>query len=162
MRRNRTITVILVLLCLLAALAGGIVLWRHYLPTAGSSNALFEKYKDNPHIDVCLLRDFQVNDTLRVDVITLQALDSMGWETMRKDFNIKPIPSFIQESIDKGEDLMSVQLTPKDYPGQSMDTSDILHNNVMAVSQLYKTISIFEINSKQEIEAICISKYQLE
>ena len=88
MRRNRIITIVIVTTCLLAVLAGGLVLRRHYLPTSGPTNALFEKYKDNSHIDVCLLRDFHVNDTLAVETILLQATTDSAWCALLRDFGM--------------------------------------------------------------------------
>lgn len=88
MRRSRNITIVIVLLCLLAVLAGGTILCRHYLPTPGPTYALFERYKSNPHIDASLLRDFRIEDTLTVDVITLQADSDSAWCALMADFGM--------------------------------------------------------------------------
>lgn len=153
----------LLITLLLALLAvATVVLWREWpcLFPSSEANELYRRYEHNDHIRATYIKDFQVNDTLRVDVTTVQALDSTGWEMLKKNFNIKPVSTFNQEAIDRGEDIVSLQLTPKDHPGQPMDTTDILRNNVMAVSQLHKTVSIFDIQSRQEIKAVCHSKYQ--
>ena len=118
------------------------------------------RYKDAPGIKASFVKDFPVNDTLALNVILLQATDSLGWETLKTDFNVKPTPQPVQEAIDRGEDIVALGLTPKGLHGQSMDTSDILLNNVMAISRLHHTISIVEIHSQQEIYAVCESKYQ--
>ena len=151
---------ITLLLSLLAVAA--VVLWRGW-PTlfpSPSVSDLYRHYEHNPHIRATYLRNFPVNDTLFVDVTLLQATDSTGWETLRENFNVLPVPPHIQDAIDRGEDVVAVQLTPKDAPGQPMDTTSLLRNNVMAISRLNHTVSIFEIHSEQEMYAVFESKYQ--
>lgn len=153
---------ITLLLALLAVAA--VVLWRErprLFPSSKVSD-LYLRYEHNPHIRTTEIHDFRINDTLALDAFLLQATDSLGWETLKKDFNILPEPSWIQEAIDRGEDLVFIRLTSKAHPGQAMDTTDILRNNVMAVSRLHKTVSIFEINSIEEKMALYINQFHLE
>ncbi|MGX8713682.1 MAG: hypothetical protein ACSW8I_08430 [bacterium] len=55
---------------------------------------LYQRYADSPHLEVAFIRDFPVNDTLSLDVTTLTALDSTGWDTLMYCFG------FPQELID--------------------------------------------------------------
>ena len=150
-----------VLLLLLSAGVAVPRLWPLLFPSHYVSD-LYRHYEHNPHIQATYLRNFPVNDTLFVDVTLLQATDSTGWETLRENFNVLPVPPHIQDAIDRGEDVVAVQLTPKDAPGQPMDTTSLLRNNVMAISRLNHAVCIFETRSRQEIKAVFHSKYQLE
>ena len=150
-----------VLLLLLSAGVAVPRLWPLLFPSHYVSD-LYRHYEHNPHIQATYLRNFPVNDTLRVDVTLLQATDSTGWETLKENFNVIPILPHIQDALDRGEDIVVVQLTPKDAPGQPMDTTDLLRNNVMAISRLNHAVCIFETRSRQEIKAVFHSKYQLE
>ena len=162
MKRNKLIVAVIVVACLVAALLGAVALCWHYLPMPGPTSPLVEKSKDNPHIQATYLHTYRVNDTLAVDATLLQALDSLGWETLKADFNVKPAPSPVLEAIDRGEDIVSVGLSPQNHPEQPMDTTDILRNNVMAISWLHHAVSIFYTHTQQEIIAVFESKYQHE
>ena len=48
---------------------------------------------DNDHINVSFIKDFPVNDSISVDVTTLDAVDSIGWATLIEDCNI-PVANF--------------------------------------------------------------------
>ena len=161
MKKNRYITLSIVLLCLLAALAGGVRLFRYYLPHEGPTDALYEKYKDNPQVKASLLHDFRVNDTLAVDVTTLQATDSVGWETLKKDFHAFPLPENNQKKIDQGIDVISIHLAPKTDPTLPMDTTDLLNNNVVAISRLHQTVSIFNVTTRAEMDAVRVNQFEI-
>ncbi len=161
MKKNRYITLSIVLLCLLVALAGGVRLFRYYLPHEGPTDALYEKYKDNPQVKASLLHDFRVNDTLAVDVTTLQATDSVGWETLKKDFHAFPLPENNQKKIDQGVDVISIHLAPKTDPTLPMDTTDLLNNNVVAISRLHQTVSIFNVTTRAEMDAVRVNQFEI-
>ena len=140
---------------LVAAVAVTVALWPRT-----EVSAVYRAYADRPGVDATFLRNFPVDDTLRLDVTLLQATDSAGWELLKKEFNVKEFPSHVTDSIDSGKDVVSVKLTPKDHPGQPMDTSDLLNNNVIATSRLLHTISIFEVHSEAEIDAVLHSEHE--
>ena len=143
------------------ALAGGVRLFRYYLPHEGPTDALYEKYKDNPQVKASLLHDFRVNDTLAVDVTTLQATDSVGWETLKKDFHAFPLPENNQKKIDQGVDVISIHLAPKTDPTLPMDTTDLLNNNVVAISRLHQTVSIFNVTTRAEMDAVRVNQFEI-
>ena len=146
--------------CLLAFGVTTVALWWPQLTASEEVSDLYRRYADDGHLDVAFIRGFRVNDTLRLDVTTLQARDSVGWERLKEDFSIKEATLPVQESIAKGDDVVTVRLTPRDNPGQPMDTTDMLLNDVLAVSRLHMTVSVFNISSEQEIDAVIHSKYQ--
>lgn len=51
-------------------------------------DAICRHYADNPHVEVVFIRDFPVNDTLCLDVTTLRACDSIGWDSLMHFFGV--------------------------------------------------------------------------
>ena len=88
MKKNRLLVAVVMLLSLLAVVAGAVRLCRHYLPQEQPSCALFERYKDNPAVKATLLRDFRVSDTLAVDVLLLEAATDSAWCELQFDFGV--------------------------------------------------------------------------
>lgn len=77
---------ITLLLALLAAAA--VVLWRERprLFPSSEANELYSRYEHNDHIRATYIKDFHVNDTLRVDVTTLQADCDSAWCALLLEF----------------------------------------------------------------------------
>ena len=88
MKRNKLIVAAIVLLSLLAVVTAAFRLCRYYLPQDGSTCALYERYKDNPHVKASYLRDFRVNDTLAVDALLLQATSDSAFCALLRDFGV--------------------------------------------------------------------------
>ena len=150
--------IITLLLSLLAVAA--VVVWRmapRLFPAEASD--LYRRYEHCEHIRVADIRDFQVNDTLTVDVTILQATDSTGWESLKKDFFKVPLHKSAQEKVAQGMDIVSIHLARKADPTQPMDTSDLLNNNVIAVSCLHQTVSVFYTETVQEMNLVSQSQW---
>ena len=132
------------------------VLWAWWPRTTPPERVsdLYRRYEHNPHLTVAYIEDFPVDDTLTVDVTTIRAIDAVGWDTLTAAFYIPELPEFMQEKIDAGKDIIGVQLTPKTAPGQPMDTTDLLKNNVMGISRKNHTISIFNTDTKEQQDAV--------
>ena len=143
----------------LAALTAVAVAAAVLVPRMGVSD-LYRRYEGNPHLDVTYLRNFPVNDTLAVDVTLLQALDDEGWDTLRADFRIPELPPLFQQQIEDGKDMLSLRFVSKTDPSHTMDSVDMLNNNVIAISRLKRTICIFYTSTIAEQQ--CIYYNQLE
>ena len=122
---------------------------------------LYRRYADDEHLDVAFLRGFRVNDTLRLDVTTLQARDSAGWEQMKQDFNIPELPELFQRKIELGEDKISVRRAPRTEPNLPTDTLDYDNNVVVAISRLHHTVSIFHTKTESEQDAVSNNQLKL-
>lgn len=151
MRRRWTIT--LLLLAAIVVVVALVAYWHHTVPSS-QCGALYRHYENTPHLSVTYIKDFPIDDTLTVDVTTIRALDDEGWETLRKDFNIKPIPDILQEELNNGRDIIVVRMVPKSDPTQPMDTTDLSKNNVIGISNLQHNISIFNTDNESQQDAI--------
>ena len=162
MRKKRKILRwgVFLLLCLLAATVPAALVYRsHTLPLSQCSE-LYRSYLGNPHIRAAFIKNFPINDTLSVDALTLQATDSLGWETLKNDFRLLPLPEFQQKKIDQEIDVISMFLAPKADPTLPMDTTDLQNNNVISVSRLHRTISIFHTKTIAEQKAVKSNQYE--
>ena len=79
MKKRRYICLAILAVGLLASAA--LFLRPRQLPLEECSQ-ICRDFADNPHVSVAFIKDLPVNDTLAVDVTTLQALDSIGWYRM--------------------------------------------------------------------------------
>ncbi len=151
MKRRWIIT--LTLIPAIVVVVALVVYGLHTVPSSQCGD-IYRYYENNPHLSVTYIKDFPVDDTLTVAVTTLCALDDEGWETLRKDFNIKPIPDILQEELNNGRDIIVVRMVPKSDPTQPMDTTDLSKNNVIGISNLQHTISIFNTDNESQQDAI--------
>ncbi len=83
MRKRHYIILAIVAVGLLVCAA--VVLRPRQLPPEECS-LLYRDYAHNPHVTVAFIKDFPVNDTLRVDVTTLQADSDSAWCALLRDF----------------------------------------------------------------------------
>ena len=149
MKRAWLITIII---CLVILGVGGIVLFLPQVVPFDQCSEVYKRYADMDGVDATFIKDYKVNDTIFVDVTLLEATDSVGWTTLKKDFDIPdPSPDF-QQIIDSGEDLIYVKLIPK-----SIITDTILNsypNNLLAISHVKRSLTVFHIKNDVEKQAV--------
>ena len=140
---------IIFLAIVLVALA--VRLWPRTVPFDQCSD-VYKRYAAVDGVVATFIKDYKVNDTVFVDVTLLEATDSVSWTTLKKDFEVPdPSPDF-QQFIDSGEDLIYVKLIPK-----STASDTILNpypNDVLAISPLNRTLTIFHIANAEEKHAV--------
>ena len=78
--------VISVAVCLVVAALVLVVKYHPRTVPIEECSQIYRDYADNPHIAVAFIKDFPVNDTLRVDVTTLQATTDSAWCALMADF----------------------------------------------------------------------------
>ena len=91
---------------LLAVALVGITAW-HFWPTGDLNvSALYRQYEHQPGVRVGFVEGFAFNDSVRVDVVTVEALDSTGWQWMEGEFDFPPLDERRQQLLAQGEDIM--------------------------------------------------------
>ena len=154
---RRTFWILVVALCLVAA---GLSLWLPREAAARRVSDLYRRYEPNPHLSVAFIEGFKVNDTLAVDVTTVTALDDEGWDTLRADFRIPELPPLFQQQIEDGKDMLSMRFVSKTDPSHTMDSVDMLNNNVIAISRLKRTICIFYTSTIAEQQSVYFNQLE--
>ena len=89
-----------------------------------------------------------------LDVTLLQALDSVGWNSLRAGVNlVEPTPS-LKETMLKNNAPFLAKVAPKDAPGAMTDTVNMGNNNVMLIDCFSYRIGIFGTRSTEEIMSV--------
>jgi len=149
------LTFIVSLAMVLLALA--VRLWPRTVPYAQCSD-LYKRYAAVDDIDATFIKDFQVNDTLFVDVTLLEAKDSAGWDMLKRDFGIHDLPPAFQQLVDEGHDLVSTKKIPRQQNLSQQDTNGITYD-VAAISRLMHAVSIFHTKDFDERRAVMEHNY---
>lgn len=143
--------------CLLIVLGTLTVkLWPRTVPFDQCSE-IYKKYANVEKVKASFIKDFKVNDTVFVDVTLLEAIDSVGWDILKTDFKVPPPPLELQPLIDNGEDLLFTKHIPKYIANTSAFPYDLL-----VISHLTHTLTVFHINSDIEKHAIFNHNYKEE
>lgn len=132
-------------------------LWPRTIPFDQCSD-VYKRYAAVDGVDATFIKDYKVNDSVFVDVTLLEATDSAGWATLKKDFEVPdPSPDF-QQFIDSGEDLIYVKLIPKTTASDTIFNP--YPNDVLAISHLKRTLTIFHI--KNDVEKHAVKYYNFD
>ncbi len=143
---------IIAILALVEALVCYIAIQWKYIFPSNEVSEIYARYEKVEGIDVSFVKDYKVNDTVFVDVTLLEATDSVGWVTLKKDFDIpNPSPNF-QQRIDSGKNMIGVKIIPKSIAIDT--TSKEYPNNLLAISYLNHTLTIFHIKNDVEKHAV--------
>ena len=145
---------IIFLAIVLVALA--VRLWPRTVPFDQCSD-VYKRYAKMDGVDATFIKDYKVNDTVFVDVTLLEAIDSTGWDILKKDFKVPPPPLELQPLIDNGEDLLFTKHIPKYIANTSAFPYDLL-----VISHLTHTLTVFHINSDIEKHAVFNHNYKEE
>lgn len=143
--------------CLLIVLGTLTVkLWPRTVPFDQCSVA-YQTYAGHPGIRAAFIKDYRINDTVFVDVTLLEAIDSTGWDILKKDFEVASLPPELQQLVDNGEDLVFTKSIPK----SEIDKS-VFPNDLLAISHMIHTVTVFHINSEIEKYAVLNHNYKEE
>ncbi len=154
MKRSWLITI---LVCLLILGGGGAVLLLPQVVPFNQCSDVYKRYAKMDGVDATFIKDYKVNDTVFVDVTLLEAIDSTGWDILKTDFKVPPPPLELQPLIDNGEDLLFTKHIPKYIANTSAFPYDLL-----VISHLTHTLTVFHINSDIEKHAIFNHNYKEE
>ena len=154
MKRSWLITI---LFCLLLLGGGGAVLLLPQVVPFSQCSDVYKRYAKMDGVDATFIKDYKVNDTVFVDVTLLEAIDSTGWDILKKDFEVPNLPLELQQLVDNGEDLVFTKMIPK----PKIDTSDF-PNDLLAISHLSHTLTVFHIKSDIVKHAIFNHNYKEE
>jgi len=148
---------ITILVCLFILGGGGLIHSRTRTVPFDQCSDLYKQYVAVEGINATYIKDYKVNDTVFVDVTLLEAIDSTGWDILKKDFEVASLPPELQQLVDNGEDLVFTKMIPK----PKIDTSDF-PNDLLAISHMIHTVTVFHINSEIEKYAVLNHNYKEE
>jgi len=114
----------------------------------------YRRYKDVEGVAASFIKGFPVNDTLSLDVTTLQATDSAGWERLKKDFNISPIPPEVQAFVGQAQKNVVFKRIPIDRCAQEKQETIDYSCLLIAIQDDQRTISVFVVENDILAKAI--------
>ena len=126
-------------------------LWPRTVPFDQCSD-VYKRYAAVDGVDATFIKDYKVNDTVFVDATLLEAKDSAVWVMLKNDFEVPNPGPIAQQFIDNGEDLIGVKIIPKSIAVDT--TSKEYPNNLLAISYLNHTLTIFHIKNDVEKHAV--------
>lgn len=115
------------------------------LAVAGQSE-LYHQYAKRSDLTVAQVVGFRLNDTVKLDVLIIQADDSKAWQKLKKEYDIRTEAGVSSWLGDAGNPSRRVRWT-----GKSCCKVIASHER--------KTLSIYSIAGKREYEALL--EYQL-
>ena len=151
--------VIFIILCVVAVLVAVLVKRCPRTVPYEQCSEVYKRYSSVEGVRATYVKDYRLNDTLKVAVTLLEATDSAGWKYLLQKFNISQEMQTVFEQVDFG--VMSWN-SPKDNPevrattiGECRDVSltdkDI---EICACSFRERKICVFHTQSEEEILAI--------
>ena len=144
MKRRVLLFFLTALLCIASVVA---FKYRAAIFRSGEVSELYMRYQDTPGVDATFIKDFQINDTLALDVTLLQATDSAGWNTLVADFQIPAL--FLRGE----EDHVIVFRRKKGQTQKPLDPVPENNDQIVVAEGIY-TISIFHITKENQIYPI--------
>lgn len=151
MKRAWLITIII---CLVILGGGAVVLLLPQVVPFDQCSDVYKRYADMDGVDATFIKDYKVNDSIRVNVTLLQATDSVSWNIIAKDLNVPPPPEIPDEY--KGLFLQSNSFgyfIVKNKPNEDKQMHD-KRKDICTFSREKMTICIFHTCNETQIDAI--------
>ncbi|MBQ6238493.1 MAG: hypothetical protein IJK07_09795, partial [Bacteroidales bacterium] len=99
--------------------------WPRVL-TPDQCSEVYRRYKDRDNLSVAFVKDYRIGDSITVDVTTITAPDSAGWEQLLREMNVKEGTIEINNRlVREGKHTATTILSAKGYPEKrvSIDTT---------------------------------------
>ncbi len=151
MKRAWLITIII---CLVILGGGAVVLLLPQVVPFSQCSDVYKRYAKMDGVDATFIKDYKVNDSIRVNVTLLQATDSVSWNIIAKDLNVPPPPEIPDEY--KGLFLQSNSFgyfIVKNKPNEDKQMHD-KRKDICTFSREKMTICIFHTCDETQIDAI--------
>jgi len=151
----------LTVILLASAMVALSMLWPRLFPSFYVSD-LYCRYEDNEYIRVTEIHNFQVNDTLAVDVLLMEATTDSAWCELLKDFGTpEKVIEFYRTNrkFIVGEDVNSITEFIIDINNPKKYTTQADPNCRLVIgSYTKKTLCLFLTEDTNQQNAISLTK----
>ena len=96
---------IVIVVGLATAALGGAALWNicSHRVVKSELSEVYNRYKDRSDLRVAFVKDYRVDDSTTVDVTTLTAKDSAGWDNLMREMNRpESLIELMRKAVDEG------------------------------------------------------------
>lgn len=143
------------LVCLLFIVGGLFVIHTPRTVPFDQCSEIYKTYYNQPGINASFFKELRINDTVTVDVTLLEAVDSAGWETLKKNFNVPELDSTALKLLEGKEYQTFTRLISKTDPTR-MDSTQ---NDVLAIQLFVHKMTVFHIENESEKHAVYYSQF---
>ncbi len=152
---RKTITIILAIAALASlAVTVGVVVHRH-----NSVSEVYRRYRNRSDLNVAFVKDYRIGDSITVDVTTITAKDSAGWEALLREMNVSEIIiSKQRESIKNGTVGVQLYYCKEGHPDEPVSPKKCPDFNLVAESPRDKTVYVFDIRDIEQGRTIICEK----
>ena len=128
-----------------------------YLPAllcGGGESEVYHRYEHRDDLKVGFVKDYRIDDSTTVDVTTLTAKDSAGWEALLREMNVSDlIIEICKKKKKKGNYTVAFYNCKKNHPEQHTEI-DIPNTDFVLYSYKEYTLYVFDITSRKQRNAI--------
>ena len=147
---------IVIVVGLATAALGGAALWNicSHRVVKSELSEVYNRYKDRSDLRVAFVKEYRIDDSTTVDVTTLTAKDSAGWEALLREMNVSDlIIEICNKAAKKGNYTVAFYNCKKNHPEQHTEI-DIPNTDFVLYSYKEYTLYVFDITSRKQRNAI--------
>ena len=152
-------TILLALMFMLLAVAGVLVYkyWPRTLPPEQCSE-VYRHYCNRSDLNVAFVKDYRIGDSITVDVTTITAKDSIGWEALMTEMNIyDEQKESMRKALSRGRGFVISHYCEKGRP-ETVCGLDIPNIDLVVISPVDREFYIFNVTSKEQAHTIMKTK----
>ena len=118
---------------------------------SGEVGEVYRRYCNRDDIRVEFFKDFRIDDSTTVDVITLTAKDSASWEALLREMNIKEGTIRKQtEAVKSGKTALTEYYCMNNHPEQRIKVKECPDFDLVIYSFNEYVTYIFDINTIEQ------------
>lgn len=137
-------------LLLLVAL-GAVTVWHCTQTATPMVSDLYRRYEHQEGVRVGFVHQFPMDDSTLVDVTTIEALDSTGWEWMREEFNFPTLSERQGRLVAEGQDVLQTWQLEDGTEGSEQ---------FVFLSYGHHSLCIVQVDNEQQLNSVI--SYQLK
>lgn len=126
--------------------------WWPRLFHDSSTTEIYDTYALVDGIEASFVKGYRLNDSIRIDLTILHAIDSGGWARLQKDFYVPQLPPEYEALLLENESV-DYRLLPKHThrPPMSLVETD---NDLVAVARRDSTVCVVDITTQAQVDAL--------
>jgi hypothetical protein len=151
---------IVIVVGLATAALGGAALWNicSHRVVKSELSEVYNRYKDRDDLRVAFVKDYRIDDSTTVDVTTLTAKDSAGWEALLREMNkSEGFIKRMREAVNEGVYMLSEYNCEIGHPEKRVPFKAGCSWFVL-LNPTEKTIYIFHILNREQVHIIIQNK----
>jgi len=120
---------------------------------------VYRRYKDRDNLSVAFVKDYRIGDSITVDVTTITAKDSVSWEQLLREMNVK------EGTIETNHRLVREGLNPattflslKGHPEIRRSVDTMSQFDLCFFAYREKCIFIFDVETETQSDVIANTK----